>query len=174
MTKLNFKILAILWGIVSVAFSTNAIESSSQLSSIPLELPFVSSKQPETMELAQAKPLGDETDDLSRRRFWQKLNLTSEQQQQMQVVKQKYKPEMSSLRGQIQAEREKLATMMQGNQSDSSLRAQHQKIVNLDQQIHNLRFESMLEMRSVLNTQQRQEFAEMMGNRRANHRRGNP
>lgn len=40
------------------------------------------------------------------------------------------------------------------------------KIVTLDQQIHNLRFESMLEMRAVLTPEQRQEWANMMADRK--------
>ncbi|RMD70652.1 MAG: hypothetical protein D6822_03850 [Cyanobacteria bacterium J149] len=56
--------------------------------------------------------------------------------------------------------------MMRNNQSESQLRSQHQKIVTLDQQIHNLRFESMLEMRAVLTPEQRQEWANMMADRK--------
>lgn len=173
MTKINFKTVAVLLGIASVTFAPNAMAESGRIRAIALELPPVSSNEITTVELAQAKQLDDDKNDRRRGGFWQKLNLTNEQQKQMRVVKEKYKPQMSSLREQIQAEREKLATMMQGNQSESSLRSQHQKIVNLDQQIHNLRFESMLEMRSVLTMEQRQQFADMMDDRRANRQRSN-
>jgi Spy/CpxP family protein refolding chaperone len=164
MIKSQVKTLAILLGITSITFSTQAI-------TIPL--PWGFNQASTTIQLAQGRAFAEDKDDYPQGRFWQKLDLTAEQKQKMQIIKQKYQPEMSRLVQQLQAEREKLATMMQGNQSDLGLRNQHQQIISLDQKLHNLRFESMLEMRSVLTTAQRQQFAEMMDKRWANQRRWN-
>ena len=56
--------------------------------------------------------------------------------------------------------------MMQGNASENDLRNKHQEIVSLRQQMGNLRFESMLEMRKVLTPEQRQQFVQLMQERR--------
>ena len=85
----------------------------------------------------------------------------------MQTIKSKYQPQIQTLREDISSEREKLAQMMVNNESTSNLRSQHQKILNLDQKMHNLRFEIMLEMREVLSAEQRQKWAESMENLKA-------
>jgi Spy/CpxP family protein refolding chaperone len=74
------------------------------------------------------------------------------------------------LREDISSERQKLADLMKTDDSTSILRSQHQKIIDLDQKMHNLRFEVMLEMREVLTMEQRQQWAESMQELKANRR----
>ena len=88
----------------------------------------------------------------------------------MQEIRSKYKPQVEGLRENITGERSKLSQMMQENRSESELRRQHQKIVDIDRKIHNLRFEIMLEMREILTTEQRQKWAESMAEIQANRR----
>ena len=107
---------------------------------------------------------------LRRKKLIGSLNLDSSQQQQMQTIKSKYQPQIRNLRENIRSERKKLANMMKSNDSVSDLRVQHQKIIDLDQKIHNLRFEIMLEMRDILTTEQRQQLVESMEEFRANRR----
>ena len=104
-------------------------------------------------------------------RLLEKLNLSTAQQEEIQQIQQTYQPKMGEIRVNLRSEREKLAEMISDNESSSSLRSQHQKIIALDQQVHNLRFESMLEMLAILTPEQRQEFATMMQKNR-NFRRG--
>lgn len=163
--KINFKQLTLVIGLATIAFSANvSAQEIKPISDLSVDLP---------REIAQAKPMkrgnGDGFPDGGR--LWSRLNLTTTQQNQMQTIKQKYQPEMSTLREQIETERQKLATMMQNNQSEANLRSQHQKIISLDQKIHNLRFESMLEMRNVLTPEQRQEFRQLMNERQVNRQR---
>lgn len=162
--KINFKQLTLVSSLATIAFSANiSAQEMKPISDLSVDLP---------REIAQAKPIkGGKGDGFPDGRLWSKLNLTTTQQNQIQNIKQKYQPEMSTLREQIETERDKLATMMQNNQSEANLRSQHQKIISLDQKIHNLRFESMLEMRNVLTPEQRQEFSELMNERQANRQR---
>lgn len=104
-------------------------------------------------------------------RLMGKLNLTNEQRNKMSDIRKKYEPQFSSLNEQLRNERETLREMMRTNQGENQLRSQHQKIVSLNQQIQSLRFESMLEMREVLTPEQRQEWANMMGERRMSRQR---
>jgi Spy/CpxP family protein refolding chaperone len=105
-----------------------------------------------------------------KQKFTEKLNLTSLQQAQVENIRSEYHPQIRSLRENIRSERQKLAEMMNNNESEDNLRSQHTKIINLDQQIHNLRFESMLAIREVLTEQQRQQWAELMQEHKSRHR----
>ncbi|MDJ0730230.1 MAG: Spy/CpxP family protein refolding chaperone [Crocosphaera sp.] len=98
--------------------------------------------------------------------FQELLNLSDEQMQQLSVIRQKYRPQMQKLKEQMQAESQQFSQMMQGNASENDLRRKHQEIVRLRQQMGNLRFESMLEMRKVLTTEQRQQLAQLLQQRR--------
>jgi Spy/CpxP family protein refolding chaperone len=109
--------------------------------------------------------------ELGGKRILQQLNLTTEQQEKMQQIRQKYQPEVSQIQDDLRSQRNQLREMMTGNESTANLRSQHQKIVSLDQQLHNLRFESMLEMREVLTLEQRQKFATAMEQQWQNFRR---
>lgn len=102
----------------------------------------------------------------------EKLNLTTTQQEEIEKIQETYQPQISQVTSNLRSERDKLAEMMTKNESNSNLRSQHQKIISLDQQVHNLRFESMLEMLEILTPEQRQEFAQMMGQKSKKSRRG--
>lgn len=103
-----------------------------------------------------------------RRDFMEKLNLTTEQQQKMQSIRTKYQPQMDDIREEIRTEREKLRQMMTNNDSPDNLRSQHNKIASLNQRMGDLRFQSMLEMREVLTSEQRQQWNQMMEDKKAN------
>jgi len=104
-------------------------------------------------------------------RLMERLNLTAEQQKQMESIRNKYQPQMTSLREQITVERDKMSTMLKNNDSQNNLRSQHQKISTMQEKMNNLRFESMLETREILTPQQRQQFSENMDGRRGNKER---
>lgn len=106
-------------------------------------------------------------------RLLEKLNLSTEQKEKMQNIRQNYKTQMKTIRENLSSERKTLREMMNSNESINALRSQHKKIVALDGQLHNLRFENMLEMREVLTMEQRKQFAEMMEEKRENRRGGN-
>lgn len=59
---------------------------------------------------------------------------------------------------------------MASNATKDSIRAKHQQVGDLRQEMDKLRFESMLEIRDVLTTTQRQELEQMMQQRRARMR----
>ncbi|ACB51770.1 unknown [Crocosphaera subtropica ATCC 51142] len=126
---------------------------------------------PSSVLLSETKILAQQEGNKPRRRdrseqFQQLLNLSDQQMQQLSAIRQKYRPQMQQLKGKMQAEGQELSQMMQGNTSENDLRDKHQEIVNLRQEMGNLRFESMLEMRKVLTTEQRQQFAQFLQQRR--------
>lgn len=103
-------------------------------------------------------------------RFLNKLNLTPEQTTQIQQIRQKYQNQIGNLRNNLRSEQQKLKEMMNSDQPTANLRTQNQKIVALNQQLHSIRFESMLEIREVLTPQQRQQFTQMMEQKGKNGR----
>ena len=112
-------------------------------------------------------------------RLIEELNL-SPQQQQIQAIKSRYQPQMEAQKEQVRQAREQLRNLMVSNASDNQIRAQHQQVQQLMQQMGNLRFNSMLEVRAILDPSQRQQFANLMEQKRGNRggrpggRRGQP
>lgn len=132
--------------------------------------------------LSETKILAQEEETQSRRnrrrerteQFQQALNLSDQQMQQLGEIRKKYRPQMQNLAQQMQAKSQELNRMMQGNASESDLRRKHQEIANLRQQMGNIRFESMLEMRKILSTEQRQRLAQILQQRRQARGRNRP
>ncbi|XFA73113.1 Spy/CpxP family protein refolding chaperone [Thermosynechococcaceae cyanobacterium Okahandja] len=102
------------------------------------------------------------------------LNLTPEQRQQLQAVRQQYHSRMDQTRNQLRTAKEELRQMMSGTASEEQIRTKHQQVRDLENQLASLRFESMLAIRSILTPQQRQSLATQMQQRRPGNRPMNP
>jgi Spy/CpxP family protein refolding chaperone len=97
----------------------------------------------------------------------EQLNLTDDQKRQIATIRQKYQGQMSQLRQSMKSDRQELEALMTGNATDTRIRAKHREIEQNRQQLSDLRFQSLLEMRRVLTPEQRTRFAELMQQRRA-------
>lgn len=101
------------------------------------------------------------------------LNLSDAQKNELQQIRNQYQPRFMEKREALSNARQVLQDMMvDDDASPSALRRQHDQILDLRQEMGNLRFESMLEMREVLTPEQREDFAELMDERRENRGRG--
>ncbi|HIK24411.1 MAG TPA: Spy/CpxP family protein refolding chaperone [Thermosynechococcus sp. M46_R2017_013] len=98
------------------------------------------------------------------------LNLTAEQRQRLQAVRQQYQAQMEQTRNQLRTAKEELRQMMGSNASEDQIRSKHQQVRQLENQLASLRFESMLAMRGILTPQQRQTLATQMQQRRQGNR----
>lgn len=96
----------------------------------------------------------------------QNLNLSQQQQQEIQGIRDRYESQFEQNRNAMEQAREQLRTLMTGDANDSQIRAQHQQVQQLAQQMGHLHFESMMEIRNVLDASQRKQFGEMMNQRR--------
>ena len=103
-------------------------------------------------------------------RIIEELNLTSEQQEQLRGIRSQQREQLQALREQVRDSRQKMNEMIGGTATEEEIRAQHNKIRQLHQQIEEIRFESLLEMREVLTPQQRSQFTQLMEQRRQNFR----
>ncbi len=98
----------------------------------------------------------------------EQLNLTPEQQQEIQAIRDRYQTQTQASRDQMRQNMERMSQMMNGNTSDSDLQNQHNQILQARQQMGQMRFEQMLAIRNVLNPEQREQFAQLMQQRRQN------
>ena len=101
-----------------------------------------------------------------------KLNLTTDQQQKIRDIRSKYQGEISQQMTQLKTEKQKLRELMTGDASDDEIRSQHDQMFKTRQKLEDLHFESMLEMRAVLTTEQRVQFAQIMDQRHQKFRNG--
>ena len=95
-------------------------------------------------------------------KLMEEINLSEDQKNQLAAIRDQYKEQIQSLRQQMRSERQKLRDLMAGTASMAEIRVQHQQVAKIGQSLHNLRFESMLEMRQVLTPEQRSQFAQLM------------
>ena len=95
----------------------------------------------------------------------QKLDLTSEQSERVKAIAEQSKTESQALFEQLQTNRQEMQSLLASDADPEQLRANHQNVQSLRQELGNSRFETMLEIREVLTSEQRVEMAELMGRR---------
>ncbi|MBD1810683.1 Spy/CpxP family protein refolding chaperone [Microcoleus vaginatus DQ-U2] len=100
--------------------------------------------------------------------MFEKLNLSAEQKQQMQAVRDRYKDQLSQRMQAVRQARQELDTMMSGTVNASEIREKHRQIMGLRQQFEEVQFENTLALREVLTPEQRSQFAQLMQQRRQN------
>lgn len=93
------------------------------------------------------------------------LNLTPQQREQIQAIRDRFATSSESQRRELQASREQMRSLQQSNASPEQLRQQRQRIQELSRALSDQHFETMLEMREVLTPQQRSQLPERMGER---------
>ena len=98
--------------------------------------------------------------------MFDKLNLSADQKQKMQAVRDRYKDQVSQRMQAVRQARQELETMMAGTANASQMREKHRQIIGLRQQLEEVQFESTLAMREVLTPEQRSQLAQMMQQRR--------
>ena len=99
--------------------------------------------------------------------LFDKLNLSADQKQKMQAVRDRYKDQVSQRMQAVRQARQELETMMSGTTANvSQIRDKHRQIIGLTQQLQELRFENTLAMREVLTPEQRTQLSQLMQQRR--------
>ncbi|MFW6264064.1 MAG: Spy/CpxP family protein refolding chaperone [Cyanobacteriota bacterium] len=98
--------------------------------------------------------------------IFQQINLSEAQQQELQSIQESYRPRMQQVQQQLRQEQQGLNQMISGTASESELRRQYQQVASLRNQLGELRFQSILEMRGVMSAEQRQELNELIENQR--------
>ena len=94
--------------------------------------------------------------------LFQQLNLTREQQQQIEQIHLRYRQQIVRKKQEIARIQQQLSDMMVGTAAVELLRAKNRQLSTLRQEMGSLRFESMLATREILTLQQRQKFRELI------------
>lgn len=90
------------------------------------------------------------------------LNLTSSQKEQIKKIHHQYRQQIIKKRSNLTVLQQQLSDLMVGTESVELIRAKNRQLVDLREEIGELRFESMLATREILTPQQRQKFREIM------------
>lgn len=147
---------------LTIVVGSSSVLANSSFSSQPELKPVIQ------QEYAQAG--GNQRRDNNRKDMFEQLNLNEQQKQQIATIRQKYRNQMEQTSGRLRTAQQELQQLMSSNASKDTIRAKHQQVGNLEQELDKMRFESMLEIRDVLTTAQRQELEKMMQQQRARMR----
>ena len=90
--------------------------------------------------------------------------------QKIQEIRDRYKGQLEQRSQSVRQAQQELGTLMAGTASTSQIREKHRQVTQLRQQLADLRFESMLEMREILSADQRRQLANLMQQREKNSR----
>lgn len=97
-------------------------------------------------------------------RMIQQLDLTPEQQEQINQIRQQSRDESEPLKQEIRANHQQMQSLLASDASNDELRQQHQQMHSLYQQMGDRRFETMLQIREVLTPEQRARMPQLRGN----------
>lgn len=100
--------------------------------------------------------------------LFEKLNLTADQKQKMQAIRNQYQGQITQRREAMRKSRQELMNMMSGTASESQIREKHRQVLADGQRMAELQFDIMLAMREVLTPEQRRQLAQLMQERREN------
>ncbi len=99
--------------------------------------------------------------------LFDKLNLSADQKQKMQTVRDRYKEQVSQRMQAVRQARQELETMMSSPTANvGQMREKHRQIMGLRQQLEEVQFETTLSMREVLTPEQRTQLSQLMQQRR--------
>ena len=98
-------------------------------------------------------------------RLVQQLDLTSEQSEQIETIREQSKTENQALFEQLQTNRQQMQSLLTSNADPEQLRNNHQQGQNLRQELDDNRFETLLEVREILTPEQRTQMAELIEQR---------
>lgn len=103
-------------------------------------------------------------------RLFQQLELSDEQSQQIEAIRNESETESEALRQQIQTNAREMRSLLASDVDTEQLQQQHQQLQDLRQQLGDRRFATMLEVRKVLTPEQRTEWAELTMQHRGRNR----
>ncbi len=115
--------------------------------------------------LAQQQQNAPRSQNHARNGLIQVLNLSKEQVKNMKAIQKQYKDKIAQNSLALRQAKQELSDMIAGTASAEEVRKKHHQVVELQEQLENLRFESMLATRELLNLEQRRKFVERMQKR---------
>lgn len=93
------------------------------------------------------------------------LDLTTGQLRQIRAIHQTHEAELQARKTALRSSRQRLRDLMSGDASAEVVRAQRDETMSLEDEVRDLRFEVLLEIREVLDPSQREQLARVMEDR---------
>ncbi len=94
-----------------------------------------------------------------------RLDLSAAQLRRIQEIRSTHQPRLSEAKQDLREALMELGSLLTGDASLESIREQHNTVRLLDEEVRDLRFESVLLIREVLNPAQRRELGTMLEER---------
>lgn len=110
-------------------------------------------------QLAQRKPRSTQAN------WLRGLNLSPEQVQQIQEIRNQYQERLTTQQQAVRQTQQELKQLMASNASAEQIRQKFDQLQSLKQRLGETRMESMLAIRNVLNSEQRQKLNEIVRQR---------
>ena len=126
---------------------------------------------PEILAQAPNRPDRSENADMPSGKMLKQLNLSTEQLQKLKAIRDRNLVRIRELAQQSRQASKELRDLMAGSESSDVIRAKHNQVLTLQQELQKQHFERMLAMREILTPQQRSQFNESMQKNRSNRMR---
>lgn len=126
---------------------------------------------PEILAQAPNRPDRSESADMPSGTVLKQLNLSTEQLQKLKAIRDRNLVRIRELAQQSRQANKELRDLMAGSESSDVIRAKHNQVLTLQQELQKQHFERMLAMREILTPQQRSQFNESMQKNRSNRMR---
>jgi protein CpxP len=127
--------------------------------------------EPEILAQVPNRPDRAESGDIPSGRMLKQLNLSTEQLQKIKAIRDRDLARIQELAQQSRQANTELRDLLGGSESSDVIRAKHNQVLNLQQELRKQHFERMLAMREILTPQQRSQLKEIMQKNRPNHPR---
>ena len=106
-------------------------------------------------------------------RMLKQLNLSPEQLQKLKAIRDRDQVQMRELAEKSRQASKDLRDLLAGSESSDVIRAKHNQVLNLQQELRRQHFERTLAMREILTPQQRKQLNEIMQKNRQMRMKGN-
>ncbi len=155
----------------STIFQTQAQnEAKSQISKSQIQTKSQTELQAQLPNL-ENRPDRQSNADMPSGRMLKQLNLSTDQLQKLKVIRDRDASSIRELGQQSRQANKELRDLMAGTASSDVIRAKHNQVLNLQQELQKQHFERMLAMREILTPQQRSQLSEIMQKNRASRPR---
>ncbi|NUN65645.1 Spy/CpxP family protein refolding chaperone [Pseudanabaena biceps] len=153
--------------------SPSRVEAETQAKLVPKASPDLDSES-----LAE---LPDRPDQFSKRienpempsgRVLKQLNLSAEQLQKLKAIRDRDSDKLRALSDQSRLANRELRELLDGTESNDVIRAKHDRLLSLQQELRKQHFERALAMREILTPQQRSQLKEIIQKNRPMQREG--
>ncbi|MGB3533033.1 MAG: Spy/CpxP family protein refolding chaperone [Microcoleaceae cyanobacterium] len=118
------------------------------------------------IEMSQTTNIRQHDDDSPAVGLFDELNVTSEQKQEIQQIRDQHRVTLEQRQQQLKQVQQELNQLIASEAAKDQIRLKHEQLLQMTQDMKELNFDVMMQLRDILTPEQRARFAEIMQNRR--------